>query len=192
MFFWHLGVATAVIYFSLGRRRIDYRIVLLGAILPDLIDKPIGRIFFEETFQTSRIYGHTLLASVVLLLGIQLFLRGDNARRWFILPIAMIIHLGTDAMWNLPETLFWPAFGTAFPPDPVDAYWLEALMRVFTQPIEGLKELAGLGFLVYLGIAYGLHRAGAFKAFLRSGRLEEDRTQRRHETLKDMGKGGDC
>lgn len=192
MFFWHLGIAVAVIYFTLGRRRIDYRVVLLGAILPDLIDKPIGKIFFEETFQTSRLYGHTLLFSVVALFAIQLVLRGDTARTWFILPIAMIIHLASDAMWADPQTLFWPAFGTQFPPNPTDSYWLDALLRVVTKPVEGIKEFAGLGFLIYLGVAYGLHKRDGLRAFIKTGRLEEDRISRRRQTLGQMGQGGDC
>jgi inner membrane protein len=175
MLFWHLGVTAAVIFMTLGRRRIDYRVVLLGAILPDLIDKPIGRIFFEKEFQTSRLFGHTLLVWVVVLLAIQLTLRGPTARRWFILPIAAMLHLALDGMWNDPVTLFWPLFGTEFPKVPVQDYWLEVFLRPLEHPWVLAQEIVGLGLLLYLGFAYRLHERATRREFIRSGSLTEPR-----------------
>jgi membrane-bound metal-dependent hydrolase YbcI (DUF457 family) len=181
MLFWHLGITSAVIFFTLGRRRIDYRVVLLGAILPDLIDKPIGRIFFEEQFQNARLFGHTLLVWLVVLLAILLGLRGEAARRWLVLPIAAMLHLVLDGMWDQPTTLFWPLFGTEFPKMPAANYWLEVLTRPFQQPLVGLGELVGLILLVYLGLAYQLHKAEPRRVFLKTGRLTEPRRQSRSE-----------
>jgi inner membrane protein len=171
MLFWHLGVTCVVVFFALGARRIDYRVVMLGAILPDLIDKPLGRIFFEERFHTSRLFGHTLLFVTVLLLSIQIFLRGKTARRWFVLPIAALIHLVLDGMWSDPITLFWPLFSTTFPPDLVDNYWVEVLLRPLDHPLEMLGELVGLGILYYMYRAFGLQDRSRRREFFREGRL---------------------
>lgn len=171
MLFWHLGVTTAVVYFFLGHRSIDYRVVMLGAVLPDLIDKPIGRILFEEQFENGRIFAHTLLYSTSLLLAIQLFTRGKKARRWFILPIASLIHLALDGMWNEPVTLFWPLFTTQFPRDVVDNYWLELLRTPLEHPIEIVKELVGIGLLLYLASAHRLDDPARRGEFLRTGLL---------------------
>ena len=151
---------------------------MAGAILPDLLDKPIGRIFFEDHFNTSRLWGHTLLFVTVLLVVIRLALRGSTARTWLILPIAALIHLMLDGMWNNPVTLFWPFFGTTFPPHPVERYWLDVLLRPWQHPAEGLKELVGLGLLLYFGYAYQLHKRDRFRQFLKSGRLTEERSIR--------------
>ncbi|MDQ4149744.1 MAG: metal-dependent hydrolase [Actinomycetota bacterium] len=175
MLFWHLGLTAAIVFFTLGHRSIDYRVVLLGAILPDLIDKPIGRIFFEEEFQNGRIFGHTLLFSTLLLLAIQLSLRGSAARRWFILPIASLIHVALDGMWNEPVTLFWPLFTTTFPKFPEESYWWEALMRPLEHPATLVKELVGLALLVYIGAAYRLLEASRIKEFMRTGVLRQPR-----------------
>lgn len=46
IFFGHLGLtglAAKAVEKSLGNIKIDYRVVFVGSILPDLIDKPIGR-----------------------------------------------------------------------------------------------------------------------------------------------------
>ena len=167
MLFWHLGMTCAIVFFALGARRIDYRVVLLGAIVPDLIDKPLGRIFFPEYFQTGRLFGHTLLMATFLLLGIQLTLRGATARRWFILPICMLIHQVLDGMWNDPITWFWPLFGTEFPPDPAPGHWLGLL----TSPWQLAGEVVGLAVLVYLGRAYQLQDPALRSRFLRRGEL---------------------
>ncbi|MGH2690823.1 MAG: metal-dependent hydrolase, partial [Actinomycetota bacterium] len=136
MLFWHLGVTAAVVYATLGRRRIDYRVVLLGALLPDLVDIPIGRFLFADRFGAQQLYGHTLLLLVVTALVVMLFMRGETARRWFVLPMAALIHLGLDAMWNQPVTFYWPLFGTEFPRMPEGSWfaWLG-------QPWQVVKEL---------------------------------------------------
>lgn len=189
MLFWHLGVTSAIVFLTLGRRRIDYRVVMLGSILPDLIDKPIGRIFFQSYFQTSRLFGHTFLFDVVLVLGIQLVLRGKTARRWFVLPIGSLIHLALDSMWNLPVTLFWPLFGTRFPPEPAANYWLEVMKRPLQYPGYAFQELTGLCILLYMAWAYGLFRKTAFIRFVRSGALEDDKRGDAFQPLGQTGAG---
>ena len=48
---------------------IDYRLVAAGAILPDLIDKPLGIYLLRRQLGSGRIYGHTLLFGLVLVAG---------------------------------------------------------------------------------------------------------------------------
>jgi inner membrane protein len=186
MILWHLGVTTAVIFLTLGRRGIDYRMVMLGALLPDLIDKPIGRIFFADQFESGRIFAHTLLFPTLLLLSIQLFLRGRTARRWFIVPVASVMHLVLDGMWNEPVTFFWPLFTTKFPPDPVDGYWLSLLKRPIEEPIVLLQELIGLGLLLYIASAYRLWERHRWVEFIRTGYLT-DRPIRSRPPTSDEG-----
>lgn len=175
MLFWHLGVTASLIYLTLGRRRIDYRVVLAGAVLPDIIDRPIGRIFFERSYETSHLWGHTMAFVLAMMIVVTVALRGDAARRWFVLPVAVLVHLALDGMWNDPVTLFWPLFGVRFPPMPTDSYWLDVLLRPFTHPLVGLQELIGLGLLLYMGRAFSLHRRAPLKRFLRTGALAAER-----------------
>jgi inner membrane protein len=167
MLFWHLGVTAAIVYATLGRRRIDYRVVLLGALLPDLVDVPIGRFFLRDRYGSQHLWGHTLLLVVVLSFGVMLFLRGEAARRWFVLPMAALVHLGLDAMWSHPITFYWPLFGTDFPREQLGPWW-HALAR----PVEILKELVGLGLLAYLGVGHHLQDPDHRRAFLKTGKLE--------------------
>ncbi|MFP3975182.1 MAG: hypothetical protein ACLFVK_03050, partial [Dehalococcoidia bacterium] len=60
-------------------RVIDYRIALIGSMLPDIIDKPLGIYIFTETFSNGRIYAHTLLFFLVLLLiGLFRYIRSGG------------------------------------------------------------------------------------------------------------------
>jgi hypothetical protein len=36
----------------------DLRLLLVGSLLPDIIDKPVGQFFFRETFSNGRIFSH--------------------------------------------------------------------------------------------------------------------------------------
>lgn len=173
MLFWHLGMTCIIIFLALGARRIDYRVVLLGAIISDLIDKPIGRIFFADKFESGRLYGHTLLVATAALLLIQLVLRGATARRWFILPICMLVHQMLDAMWNEPIAWFWPLFGSKFPADPKENYWLEVLTRPLDHPWELVREAVGLALLIYMARAYKLQDPELRRRFIRKGQLIE-------------------
>jgi inner membrane protein len=167
MLLWHLGVTAAIVYATLGRRRIDYRVVLLGALLPDLIDVPLGRFLLRDRYGSQHLWGHTLLLVVVLSLGVMLFLRGDAARRWFVLPMAALVHLGLDAMWNHPVAFYWPLFGTRFPHEAIGPWW-----HALGSPVEIVKELAGLGLLAYLVVGHDLQDRRHRREFLRTGRLE--------------------
>ena len=166
MLFWHLGVTAAIVYATLGRRRIDYRVVLLGALLPDLIDIPLGRFLLRDRYGTQHLWGHTLLLVVVLSLVVMLFLRGDTARRWFVLPMAALIHLGLDAMWSHPVAFYWPLFGP-FPREAIGPV-LHSLLR----PATIVEELVGLGLLTYLFVGHDLQDRGHRREFLRTGKLE--------------------
>ena len=116
----HLGI-TLGIFFRAGlavpsiRRHLDYRFIALGALLPDLIDKPIGRILFAESVASGRLVGHTLVFILILLIGGYVLLkqRGDN--RGVQVAGASFLHLVEDQMWKSPVTLLWPALGWEFP-----------------------------------------------------------------------------
>lgn len=120
IFFGHIGITTAVAnsYEKAFKRRkldIDYRFVIIGAILPDLIDKPIVTIFTQSIGRGERFIGHTLAFSVlIILIGmINLTIRGKS--NLLILGIGSLIHTLLDLMWVFPKTYFFPIFGLSIP-----------------------------------------------------------------------------
>jgi hypothetical protein len=79
LLFGHLGITLGV-YLGLGtfisrlRFIIDPKYLAIGALLPDLIDKPIGRVIFASTLANGRIIGHTLLFTLLIALtGVHLY-----------------------------------------------------------------------------------------------------------------------
>lgn len=99
---------------SAHRNRIDYRFVALGALLPDLIDKPLTWFLFPNAFNDDHIFGHALLLPLsLLLLGLFFARRGDA--RPFLVGAGALTHLLVDPVVLYPQTLFWPLLGLEFP-----------------------------------------------------------------------------
>ncbi len=116
MLFWHVGGSILLFRYLFRDPAVDLRFLAIGAVLSDLIDKPIGRIIWADELQTGRVYGHTLLFFVVVLTGVMVLTgRGTpQRRRWVAVAVGVMFHLLLDAMWVTPETLFWPLFGWQF------------------------------------------------------------------------------
>lgn len=128
----------------------DLRVLLLGAFLPDLIDKPIGSILFTDYFDTGRIYGHTLLFAVVVLAAVMTLTRRGTPtrRRWMALPIGVFLHLLLDMPLEA-ELLWWPFLGTEFPAFAEGAF-VDLVGYLLTSPWVVIQELVGLTYLVAL------------------------------------------
>ena len=169
MIFWHMGVAAAIVYVTLGRRRIDYRFVLLGAVLPDLVDGALGLFFFEGP--AGRWIAHSILAVVVVTVAIVIGLRRERRLAVFGLGVGWLLHLVGDGMWAAPRTFLWPAFGTEFATTPREPYSWD----LFAHPLAHLGtwggELVGVGILAWFYVAFGLKHSERRRLFLRDGYL---------------------
>jgi len=153
---------------TLGNR-IDIRLLLLGSLLPDLIDKPVGQLFFRETFSQGRIFSHTLLFLVLIsLAGGYLYQR--YSKNWLlVLSFGAFMHLLLDQMWRVPQTLFWPLLGITFARIET-ADWLSGIFSaLLTDPAVYVPELVGAAVLLYLGLR--LVRRKKTGIFIKSGRL---------------------
>ncbi len=140
-------------------QRIDYRLVMFGALLPDLIDKPIGWIIFRDHFDANgHLYGHTLLAaSIILLPGLALLIRRRDPRL-FAMGVAVLSHFLVDPVNHSPKTLLWPLLGTDFP----HVVFLGTKLTAVTEVMGGISILA---------LARWLWRRGRFWTFVFEGRL---------------------
>ena len=146
---------------------IDLRILLVGSLLPDFIDKPVGIYLFPEVFSSGRIFSHSLLFAVlVTLAGIFLFRR--TGKTWLMaLSIGVCMHLILDQMWLAPHTLFWPAFGTHFDTAYLENWLKTIFYELFTDPSVFIPELIGAAISVWFVIVL-LYNKKVF-TFLRYG-----------------------
>ncbi len=172
MLFWHLGGTIALFRAVFRDSKVDLRFLALGALLPDLVDKPLGTILFPDLFNgNGRVVGHTLLFSLLVMTIVLLATRrGRVRRRWMAVAVGALIHLFLDGMWTEQETLLWPAFGWAFPPGPPD-YWSGLLGRIVSDPWLAVREVAGLGYLALLWRRARLGDPQRRRELLRTGRV---------------------
>jgi len=167
MIFWHTGLTTVIVWFVMrGNPRVDYRIVAVASLLPDIIDKPVGRIFFKERFGSGRLYAHTLLLNVALFC-VLFFMRGRAKRQFVLVPISSLLHLAEDGMWSQPKTFWWPLFGTKFPIDRTVHSWAHYL-----RPGAIAQEVVGLLLLAWLFGSHGKLNREGLANFIKTGRLE--------------------
>ncbi len=97
---------------AVGGRRAVVAACALGAILPDLVDKPLGYIILADSVGYGRIYTHTLLFLVLALgVGLLVFWR-------FRSPIVLAgatgvaSHQALDTMWLYPANWLYPFLGS--------------------------------------------------------------------------------
>lgn len=98
----HLGIPLIPLRFG-GGRFTDIRLLFLGSMLPDLIDKPLGHLVLS--LDNGRIFAHTLLFAVLLM--------ALSLRFTVLMPISygVSMHLLLDGMFTGPGTLLWPLLG---------------------------------------------------------------------------------
>lgn len=178
IFFSHLGLTTGIVKAgetaACSRRpmrsaRIDYRYVLLGSILPDLIDKPLGMFLLRNVFHNSRLFGHTLLFSLALLAAGFWMWKRCRSNKLLTLGGCCVIHLVCDSMWAYPSILFWPLLGLAFPARPDGNWVLQDFSFLLGNAFYLGAEAAGFGILLFLFVR--AWRCGRLGAFWREGRL---------------------
>jgi len=104
----HVGCTTGVVRISqklVLNRRLDYRLVALMAILPDLVDRSLY-LFVIPGAESGRLFAHTLLFNLVLL-AVLVAIRRDL---WIygVLPLG---HLLLDLECLSARQLFWPLWG---------------------------------------------------------------------------------
>lgn len=171
MFFWHAGATIAIARYTFRDDRMDLRMLVLGALLPDLIDTPIGLTFYDSLGGVRLATHGLVLASLVMVAVVFSTRRGRPRKLWMPLAIGLLLHLLLDAMWLDPETLWWPLLGWDFTPaDPATA--AEYVREIGGDWRTWLSEAAGLAYLVYLWRAARMSDPAQRRRFIATGRVD--------------------
>jgi hypothetical protein len=159
VFLWFAGAAVVVVWVVFHDPAIDHRVLIAGALLPDVIDGPLGG---------ARV-AHTVAANAGLLVAVMLATRGRRhaRRRWLALPIGTFVHLLADGMWARTKTFWWPFLGGSL------SGALPSLDHGIAVVV--LEELVGAAALAWFVTRFQLTRPAPRAAFLRTGRLPRDR-----------------
>jgi len=148
-------------------RRVDLRLLLIGSLLPDVIDKPLGLLLLPDVFGTGRLYCHSLLFPVILALSGLCLYRATRHAHMLVLAYGTGMHLVLDAMWRTPSLLFWP-FAGPLPRGAGTGDWVTRLLTtLLTEPAAYLPEIAGA--ILVVPFLWAVSHGVGLKRFLRSG-----------------------
>jgi len=150
-------------------RSVDYRFLILGSLLPDIIDKPIWMFTASNFPWNGRGYAHTFLFNFVLLI-IGLILSICLGKTWFLtISVGSFFHLIFDQMWRLPVTLWWPLLGPI--PRETTAGWLPSLWQaLISNPYIYISETIGFIIILYLFLRLLVSHRVIF--FLKTGNID--------------------
>jgi inner membrane protein len=145
---------------------VDIRFLLVGSLLPDIIDKPVGQFLFRETFNNGRIFSHTLLF-LILITAVGFYIYKRRRKIWLLtLAFGTFMHLVLDEMWCTPRTLFWPFLGFTFEKGEVTNWVLNIFQQLVSNPRIYIPELVGFLILLWFGLALlSRKKVGAFVRF---------------------------
>jgi hypothetical protein len=155
---WPVGFAVVLVWAVFRDPAVDYRMVVVGALLPDAVDGFFGG---------ARVM-HTLAASAAVLVVVMLATRHRRAarRRLIFVPIGMLAHLLADGMWARAATFWWPFSGASLTGDlPVVDHGVVVLVA---------EEIAGLLALAWCWRRFRLSDPVVRANFARTGRLPRD------------------
>lgn len=88
---------------------IDFRLLALAAMGPDLIDKPLAWLYFYERFKSAVLFAHTLI--VHLAIAAWMIVRWPYGAAY---GLAFAGHALLDRLWLFPNTFYWPLRGWRF------------------------------------------------------------------------------
>jgi len=156
VFLWFFGTAIVSVWFVFRDPHFDYRLLCVGAILPDLIDPWFGgaRAF------------HSLVVSIAVLVLVVVLSSGRKRwrKRALAIPIGMLLHLVYDGAFANADLFWWPFSGLQFDDDPLPSVargWFNIVL-----------ELIGLLLLTWVWRNFGLRSAERRHRFLTTGELE--------------------
>jgi hypothetical protein len=157
MFFWFIGTAILSVWFVFRDPAFDYRTLVIGALLPDIIDGIWGgaRAF------------HSVTASVAVLVVVMLSTIGRRPirKRLLAIPIGMFLHLIYDGAFNNTKVFWWPFSGLSFSGDRLPVVDRGMLNIGF--------EIVGLLLCAFAWKKFHLGDPTRRKNFLKSGTLSE-------------------
>jgi len=151
-------------------KRIDIRLLFIGALLPDIIDKPLGQLILRGSISNGRIFAHTLLFFIIIALA-GLYIYRKRQKLWLlVIAFGVLVHLALDAIWEVPETLLWPLYGLAFPREDLTEWLPETLSTLIKNPAVFIPEL--IGAVIVIAFICFLIRRKKMLAFIKCGQID--------------------
>lgn len=157
MLFWFIGTAVLSVWFVFHDSRFDNRALLVGVLLPDIIDAVWGGARGL----------HSVTGSVMILVAVMVATAGRKPirRRLLAIPIGTFLHLIFDGAFNSTKVFWWPVSGASFDGD--------RLPVVERGMVNVPLELVGILLCIFAWRRFGLSNPQRRREFLTTGSLHE-------------------
>jgi hypothetical protein len=154
---WFAGASFVIVWAVFRSPALDYRLVMLGSILP------VGEALVGGPWVL-----HTLVGGVAMLLVVVLATQKRRLvrRRWIGLPIGVLLHLALDGTFTRAELFWWPFLGT----DALGGGDVPELGRELAVVV--LLDLVGVVCLGWAWRRFGLGDAARRQQFVQTGHLD--------------------
>lgn len=136
------GALVGLVFWYLVRDRRVLPVCIFGAILPDLLDKPIA-VLFPGILGASRTIGHSLLFVTVICIAGLILWHERHTLLGLAFAFSVLSHQVLDAMWGLPGTWFFPLMGP-FPVIIIPDYVRHSLWLELSSPSELVFAVASV------------------------------------------------
>ena len=159
MLLWFAGMSVVLVLFVFRSPALDYRLVILGAVLP------VGEGLVGGPWLL-----HTLVVAVAALTLVMLATQQRRLlrRRLIGLPIGILVHLVLDGVWARSEVFWWPFLGWSS----LGEGGLPELDRPLAVIV--LLDVVGVAALVWCWRSFGFSDPERRDRFLRTGQLPRD------------------
>jgi membrane-bound metal-dependent hydrolase YbcI (DUF457 family) len=106
MFFWFIGTSIATVWFVFHDKKFAYRLVVAGALAPDVIEVSLGHAGPL----------HSVVTMVAIMAAVMLITYGRKKSRSKMLAvvIGMFLHLVFDGAFTNTKMFWWPISGFRF------------------------------------------------------------------------------
>ena len=156
MVLWFAGTAFLTVWLVFRDPAFDYRLVIVGALLPDVVDAAFGGSALL----------HSVLGSMALLALVMVATVGRRSLRRHLIavPIGTFLHLVFDGAFTSSQAFWWPLAGGPLADQPlpvVERGWWNVVL-----------ELIGLAILGWAWRRFRLDDPVRRRVFLREGRLD--------------------
>jgi len=130
-----IGLIIGFILFELFHARTIIIFCAIGSVLPDLVDKVLGRIIFSSSLDNGRIFFHSLGIVLLFLITGLIVWRYYRSFSFLVVGAGVLLHQLADMMWTSPVSWYYPFLGP-YPSDFTPDYFQRAVLAELTSVTE--------------------------------------------------------
>jgi hypothetical protein len=154
---WFAGTSLLAVWLVFRDPAIDHRLVMVGAVLPDVIDGMTGGPWVLHS-----VFGSVVLLAVVMGATVK---RRLLRRQLIALPIGTFLHLVFDGAWGDTDSFWWPFSG---------AFGSGGLPSLERGVVSLVLDVVGAAILVWAYRRFRLDVPENRTRFVKTGRLARE------------------